>query len=117
MITNLDCSGNTTYEIGTRFRNENGNIFRFGYSPDISKEDIIKYDISPSWIDESDRNNVLVCSTPWVGKGELPNSSTNASIIPSFSSKSNKKKKNAGIIGASIVGIIGIIYITYRALK
>lgn len=85
VITDLDCSGNTSYELGTHYITEyegNKMTYVFDY-PDLiyrdkwTKEDIEKFNIYPSWTLIDDKNHVMICGSPVKEKTEKKDKTIN----------------------------------------
>ncbi len=109
-ITKLDCSGKTSYEIGTKYKDSQGDVFKFGFDDRLTEEDIVQFNIKPSWTNVNDRDSVLICGTPI----KAPSST---------SDEKNKSKNDAGkkrkvaFIIPSVLLLAGVVYLTYRAIK
>lgn len=113
MITTLDCSGKTSYPLGTKYKMADGIVFEFKYNEGVTKEEIEKNDIQPAWINVLDKDSVLVCSAP-VGQGGSVDA--DSSSAKDKGDNSGNKKRNLLII-PSVLAIVGVIYLTYRAIK
>lgn len=73
VITDLDCSGETSYELGTVYEMENNgekSRYIFGYPNGVTKEQIEKYDLKPGWGEENVPNSSLICGSPVKEKTE-----------------------------------------------
>lgn len=67
VITELDCSGETSYELGTVYEvvhKGEKKSFVFGYNDGVTQEDVEKYNIEPGWTEVGNNANVLLCGSP-----------------------------------------------------
>lgn len=113
MITTLDCSGKTSYPLGTKYKMADGDIFEFKYNEGVTKEDIEKYDIEPAWINVLDKDSVLVCSAPISDSV----SNTNDSIGNTDGKSGKSKSKRGLLIIPALLVIVGVVFLTYKAIK